>query len=127
MSDSSSLVKKLRIRPGNKVLTVNAPDNVTSALSDLTENALSKTFDGQFDVVLAFYKQQNDLNKDVESLKSAMGDTGILWVCYPKGASKVPTDLNRDILFEYLLGKNLRGVAMVAVDDIWSALRLKKV
>ena len=51
---------------------------------------------------------------------------GLLWLCYPKGTSKVKTDVNRDILNRRLAEEyGLEGVAMVSIDDTWSAMRFK--
>lgn len=55
-----------------------------------------------------------------------MGNNGILWICYPKGTAKTATDLNRDNLRLHLLDKGLEAVAMIAIDDTWSAMRLKE-
>ncbi len=50
----------------------------------------------------------------------------MLWVTYPKGTSKVKADINRDIIREYARTIGLEAVALVSVDDTWSALRLKQ-
>lgn len=123
----SPLAKKLRIKPGHKILLVNAPEKFIATIEHPDIFISYELEITEFDVIIGFYKQQSALDKDTSSLNAAMGDKGILWVCYPKGTSKVPTDLNRDILYENLLAKGLKGVAMVAIDDTWSALRVKKV
>jgi hypothetical protein len=45
----------------------------------------------------------------------------------PKGSSKVPTDLSRDVFWEALGYLGLRPVTQVSVDDVWSALRFRPV
>ncbi|MCS4538947.1 MAG: hypothetical protein HYY67_08835 [Thaumarchaeota archaeon] len=49
----------------------------------------------------------------------------MLWVTYRKGSSKIKSDINRDSIYEYALSVGLQGVAMIAVDENWSALRMK--
>jgi hypothetical protein len=51
----------------------------------------------------------------------------MLWVTYPKGTSKAKVDVNRDSLREYDLTIGLQAVSLLAIDDVWSALRLKTV
>jgi hypothetical protein len=46
-------------------------------------------------------------------------------VSYPKGTSKVNTDINRDTIGLYAQSIGLQPVAMISIDDTWSALRLK--
>ena len=48
----------------------------------------------------------------------------LTWVAYPK-AGKLGTDLNRDVLAELVKREDVRPVRQVALDDVWSALRLR--
>jgi hypothetical protein len=48
-----------------------------------------------------------------------------MWVTYHKGTSKVKTDINRDTINAYVHSIGLEGVAMISIDEDWSALRLK--
>lgn len=50
---------------------------------------------------------------------------GVFWLCYPKGSSKIPADLNRDILRALLRDQGLEAVSQVALDGIWSAMRFR--
>ena len=47
-----------------------------------------------------------------------------MWVCWPKRASKVPTDITEDVVREVALPLELVDVKVCAVDDTWSGLRL---
>ncbi len=124
----TTLAKKLKIRPGSRLLILNAPRNYREKLGALPEGAsISEGGDGEFDVVLAYCTKKSDLDQQIGLLKSAMGEKGILWVLYPKGSSKMDTDLNRDILRAHLAGSGLEGVALVSVDETWSAMRFKKI
>jgi hypothetical protein len=51
----------------------------------------------------------------------------MLWVSYHKGTSKVKTDINRDTINAYANSLCLQGVAIISIDDDWSALRLKRI
>ena len=72
-----------------------------------------------------FVTARKELEAQLGSLKSALQPKGLLWVTYPKGTSKVKADINRDTIAEYAKTVGLQAVAMVSVDDTWSALRLK--
>ena len=58
-------------------------------------------------------------------LKPSLKPQGLLWVTYPKGTSKMKVDVNRDIIREYSETIGLKTVAQIAIDETWSALRLK--
>ena len=55
--------------------------------------------------------------------KLASGD--ILWVTYYKSTSKFKTDIHRDSINAYSHTLGMEGVAMISIDQDWSALRLK--
>jgi len=59
-------------------------------------------------------------------LIEALKDEGSLWISYPKGTSKVETDINRDIIWKIGEGLGLKPVAMISIDPVWAAFRLKK-
>lgn len=50
---------------------------------------------------------------------------GMFWISYPKQTSKVKTDLNRDILWKLMEKHGLAGVAMISIDNVWSAMRFR--
>jgi hypothetical protein len=47
-----------------------------------------------------------------------------VWVCWPKKASKVATDVVEDVVRDVLLPTGLVDTKVAAVDDTWSALKL---
>lgn len=121
----TTVVKKLQIKPGKELLILNSPADPKVLLGDIPDGTKTK-IGGTFDIVLTFYKKMTHLESEVVTLKEAMGD-GILWVSYPKGSSKVETDLNRDIIRAALEKRELKAVSMISIDDIWSSMRFKKV
>jgi hypothetical protein len=58
------------------------------------------------------------------ALRTAVAPAGILWVCWPKRASKVATDVTEDVVRDVLLPTGLVDVKVAAVDDVWSGLKL---
>lgn len=73
-----------------------------------------------------FFTQALPLDTQINELKSALLENGILWISYPKQSAEQETDLNRDILRELLAGKRSKAVSRVSIDDTWSALRFKR-
>ena len=56
---------------------------------------------------------------------STAGEDGILWISYPKLASTSAFDLSRQVVWDSLTGTGWEPVTQVAVDETWSALRIR--
>jgi len=82
--------------------------------------------DGQYDFIQTFATRRETVIAEGPKLRHALKPNGLLWVSYPKGKS-MPTDLNRDILRVALGEVGLEAVSLVAIDEVWSALRAKVV
>ena len=48
----------------------------------------------------------------------------MVWVSWPKKASKVPTDVTEDVIRAEALKLDLVDVKVAAVNEIWSGLKL---
>ena|SRR5450631_3468746 len=51
----------------------------------------------------------------------------VLWFAYPKGTSKVKTDINRDTIRVTGEEYGITTVTAISIDDTWSALRFRPV
>jgi hypothetical protein len=116
-----TVAQKLNLKPGEKLWLFNIPENIRPLLSDAQANLVTS---GPADVILCFLKKQQELSRHLVALKAALAPTGRLWIVYPK-AGKLGTDLNRDIIWKQAGPVGLQAVAMIAIDETWSALRLK--
>lgn len=129
MPSAKPIAKKLYIRENYKVLLLNEPDNYRDILGELPENVSIMTELSHetepFDLIHIFVKTMSELKSKLNELKPQIKPKGLMWVSYPKGGSKVETDLNRDIIWEYGKTIGLSAVAQVAIDEMWSAMRLK--
>ena len=76
------------------------------------------------DVILLFVKSLADLRKRFAPLAGRLIGNGSLWVCWPKKAAKVPTDVTEDVVRELALPLGLVDIKVCAVDEVWSGLKL---
>jgi hypothetical protein len=53
-------------------------------------------------------------------------DGGMLWVSWPKRASKMETDLDEDVIRGVGLEEGMVDTKVCAVDDTWSGLRFSR-
>lgn len=122
------VIERLYVKPGNKFLLINPPPGYTASLGKLPDgvSALSSTT-SPVDVIQWFVTGRKELESRLTEMKKLMAPKTILWVTYTKGTSKIKTDINRDTINAYAQTIGLVGVAMISIDDDWSALRLKLV
>jgi hypothetical protein len=53
-----------------------------------------------------------------------LAPNGVIWLSWPKKASKVPTDITEDTIREVCLPLGYVDVKVCAVDEVWSGLKL---
>jgi hypothetical protein len=91
---ATPLWRKLGIREGSRVRLVNAPDGFEDRLEPLPEGAAVLVRSARdLDVVVIFATELAELRRRFAELAPAIPPTGLLWVAWPKKASKVPTDI----------------------------------
>ncbi|MBN9392515.1 MAG: hypothetical protein J0I20_31060 [Chloroflexi bacterium] len=122
----SSLVKKLVLKPGYRVLLLNAPAGYQALLGELPPGViLEETPFGHYDLVQGFVKSKAEAETLWPGAVEAVRPGGVLWMSYPKKTSSIKTDINRDSGWESLKAAGWDTVAAVALDDTWSALRFR--
>jgi len=122
------LAKKLALKPGQRFLLLGAPPGYEDALGALPQGVTMTTkAGGKADAVQVFATTKEELKDALAKAKAALNPGGMIWLTYPKGTSKMKSDINRDSIREHALGVGLETVALVAVDDDWSAIRCKAV
>lgn len=120
------LIKKLGLKSGQRACILNVPENYPKTLGPLPagiklSQRLPKT--RKLDFIHYFTKERKQLEKVFPQLKATLNWDGSLWISWPKGASKVPTDLNENIVREIGLDLGLVDVKVAAIDAIWSGLK----
>jgi hypothetical protein len=112
---------KLQIKPGQRVAVLAADGDVPPVVST---DANPPADPGTADAVVAFARNQAELDSVAAPAVEAARRDKLAWIAYPK-AGKLGTDLNRDILAALLTERGVQPVRQVAIDDTWSALRFR--
>jgi hypothetical protein len=118
------LARKLRLKPGMVVAWLDAPAHLGELLGDLEGVTVRRQLRGRVDAVLCFVTARRALERRAARLRAAAAPDGMVWVCWPKRASKVATDMTEDVVREVLLPTGLVDVKVAAIDDTWSGLEL---
>ncbi len=124
------LAKKLGLRDGQKVAFIALPPTLEwlqrAAGYILVGTAETATAlpDTPLDLIHAFYTRAADLRASAPRLMASIVPNGIIWISWPKKASKRPTDITEDTIRDIVLPLGLVDVKVCAVDEIWSGLKL---
>jgi len=122
------LNKKLHIKSGLILVVLNSPEGYLARLKPLPQKAaISEKIIKNCDFIQYFVSSVADLEKALPVCRNSIKDSGSIWITYPKKSSKIKTDLNRDISFPVLKKNGFTGVAIVSIDETWSAFRIKPV
>ena len=123
---NSGIAKKLRIKPDQRVLIINSPEGYVDDLSkELETGQIDQVAKGEYEFVQVFALNSEQLDEQIQLALDVVVFDGLLWVSYPKGSSRVETDLNRDIIWERLASRGIRPVTQVSIDKVWSAMRFR--
>jgi hypothetical protein len=119
------LAKKLGIKPGMTVYLHQAPSNYLQLLSDLPPDArfiskLPKSAAGMH----LFVTEADALAAALRRCLPHLEKDGMIWVSWPKKASKVKTDVTEDVIRKIALPMGLVDTKVCAVDETWSGLKL---
>lgn len=122
------LPKKLGIKPGHRIRLLDAPADFARILGELPDDVQVISGDGDgnrsLDLVLYFTTSADALRARFEALAGSLVPAGMLWIAWPKRASKVPTDLTEDVVRAIALERGMVDVKVCAIDAIWSGLKL---
>jgi hypothetical protein len=119
-----SLVEKLGVRAGHRVALLHAPPAFADALAPLPDDVvLTDAASGATAVVLLFSRESARLAAEFPRVAAVLPTGGMLWVAWPKKASRQPTDLTEDVVRGIGLAAGLVDVKVCAVDDVWSGLK----
>jgi hypothetical protein len=123
---TSAIAKKLQIKPGKTWLFYNAPGYYLTLLEPLPEGANATfTLNGSFDGIQLFVINSAELTTSLEAIVPFLKPDTVLWITYPKKSSGIKSDLEMMGNWDGPAKYGLTTVASAAIDETWTAIRLK--
>lgn len=120
------LARKLGLKTSYLVYVCGMDEDAYQALfSDLPESlewTVAPT-DESLDFAHLFVQTHADLNVESDRLIPLLKKDGMLWVSWPKGTSKLYTEINRENVRAALLSRGLVDTKVCAVNEDWSGLK----
>ena len=119
------LAKKLSLKDGMRVWWDGMPESVADeiATAGLQLQHLDAS-QAKIDAAHVFVTERADLDAKLKQLMPLLDPTGMIWVSWPKKASKVATDITEDTIRDICLPMGLVDIKVCAVDATWSGLKL---
>jgi hypothetical protein len=119
------LAKKLSLKDGMRVWWDGIPDSVRDEIAaEGLDLKLLSSAEPPIDAAHVFVTERADLKARLKQSLPLLDPAGMIWVSWPKKASKVPTDITEDVIRDVALPVGLVDVKVCAVDDVWSGLKL---
>ena len=118
------IIKKFKFK--SIAIIINAPFDLKKDFDEL--GFLNSFLDNQkSENTLVFVNNEEEyiyfLNNKLEKIVT----DSVLWFAYPKGTSKIKTDINRDTI--RVMGElfNVTTVTAISINETWSALRFRPI
>lgn len=117
------ILKKLRFKGDG--IVIQAP-------KDLADAFLAHGFKTEFHTTpstntLVFVSDKHELTHFLnDRLKHIVPDS-VFWIAYPKGTSKLKSNINRDSIRMTVEEFGITTVSAISIDETWSALRFRPI
>lgn len=132
----SPRAKKLRLEPAHRVAVLNAPPGYVASLAPAPADLHTELqADELFDAVQLFVNGVEELRELGSAAIRAVKPGGLLWITYAKGGTgaggtdlpATPSWMEQDVLGEITSVTGYKPVALVKIDETWTALRFKRI
>jgi hypothetical protein len=123
--------KKLQLKQQDRIWVLHAPVGFESRITTLDGRVQAERRvmpDDRIGFLLAFAENASTLEAIARDAGSKLEGDAVCWVAYPKKSSKnYRCDFDRDRGWEVFGPYGLERVSQVAIDEDWSAMRLRRV
>jgi hypothetical protein len=119
------LARKLGVKDAQRTWRYRMPENVAREISDCGVcPKLLKSPAAGLEMVHVFVVKRSDLSRLLHSVRPMLEPAGMIWVSWPKKASKVATEVSEDVIRTEAFPLGLVDIKVCAVDETWSGLKL---
>jgi hypothetical protein len=118
------LLKKLGIKASYRMYVLNPIPDYFNLIAPLPDDVyVMEMLTEEADLIHVFTDSRRDFEKAFLRSKKQLNKNGMLWVSWPKKSSKIPTDLDENVIREFGLKHGLVDVKVCAINEIWSGLK----
>ena len=122
---NQSLFEKLQLKDEKNLLIQGLPSSIEKQFAKLSyaKNVTPLLKSRKIDFALIFAVNRQQLCNILNEVFPALHNDSKLWIAYPKTASKIASDLNRDCSWQILSDNDFISVTDVTLDHVWTATR----
>lgn len=114
--------EKLGLKPEMQIAVIG--QDVDYAPLVEMEFSVWTTLPAEAELVHLFAVERAMLERELDRLWKECSRQVVVWVSWPKKASKVPTDIDEQVIRDVCLPMGWVDVKVCAVSDVWSGLKL---
>jgi hypothetical protein len=120
------VARKLGMNPGMRALVIAPPPGYLKLLAPqyLGLNVSSRAA-GKYPFLQVFATRLSEISRFAKRLSKRAAPNALVWISYPKKTSGTGSDLSRDLIRKAMSVAGWRAVSIVAIDEVWSALRFR--
>jgi len=124
---AKTIVEKLRIESGQKLLTIHAPSTFKAELIGLPEKVSISTSGKNYQQIHWFVADSKVLQQDLTKVMDLLIPGVICWVYFPKGSSGIQTDLTRDKGWDALMQQEgIQWITLLSFNATWSVFGIRR-
>jgi hypothetical protein len=123
-----NMLERLQLKDAKNLLIQGLPSSIEKQFLKLSfaKNVTPLLRSRKIDFALAFAINQKQLNGILHDILPALQKDAKLWIAFPKKASKIVTDLNKQSSWDVLADAEFASSTEVVLDHVWTAVRYKK-
>ena len=119
-----STVQKLGIKPGFRIFADGLSTGYREIVGELPTGVIvASRLKAPLDLVHLFATSSAGLKERLTIYRDAIAPDGMIWVSWPKKASRVGTDLSDIVIRDIALPLGLVDIKVCAIDKVWSGLK----
>ncbi|HWZ88218.1 MAG TPA: hypothetical protein VNW92_05190 [Polyangiaceae bacterium] len=121
------LPQKLGLKPGARFGIFAAPKSFGATLGTLPPGVTwtdAARGTSSLDVIVCFARSRAELERLLPRAQRRLDPSGGLWICWPKKASGIATDVTEAEVRGLGLAAGLVDNKVCAIDEVWSGLRM---
>jgi hypothetical protein len=121
------LIRKLGFTGAQPAVVMNPPHPYSGLLAGPVQIEIRSSSDPIPDGTVylhLFTSFRAEMETVLTAARPRLAPSGMIWLSWPKKASKVPTDITEDTIREVCLPMGYVDVKVCAVDAVWSGLKL---
>jgi hypothetical protein len=123
----NNILGKMRIKAPHSIYAYNAVAGFDKSLGKLPSGISLHTDPKKpFDSLHWFITSKAQVDRETPKIMKLLKPGIVVWGYYPKGTSKIQTDLTRDKGWEALLAQpDIKWMSLISFDETWSAFAFR--